>query len=59
MLINVNCRLLFITSTQNKYFQASFLHKNCCGQFLSAYFSFWEILNLNPTFAVNVVHALT
>ena len=26
-----------------------FFHKNCFGQFLSAYFLFWEILNLkNP-----------
>ena len=23
-----------------------FFHKNCFGQFLSAYFLFWEILNL-------------
>ena len=36
-------------------FQASFIHKNCCGQLLSAYsffFSFLEILDLNLTFAV-------
>ena len=38
-------------------FQASFIHKNCSGQLLSAYslFSFFlEILNFNLTFAVNV-----
>ena len=39
-------------------FQASFIHKNCSGQLLSAYslfffFFFLEILNFNLTFAVN------
>ena len=38
-------------------FQASFIHKNCSGQLLSAYFLFFffflEILNFNLTFAVN------
>ena len=37
---------------QNKYFHASFIHKNCSGQFLFSYFLFWDILNLNPTLAV-------
>ena len=35
-------------------FQASFIHKNCSEQFLSSYFLFWAILNLNLPFAVNV-----
>ena len=30
---------------KNKQFHASFIHKNCSRQFLSAYFPFWEILN--------------
>ena len=30
----------------------SFIHKNCSGQFLSAYVLFWEILSLNLIFAV-------
>ena len=37
---------------KNKYFHASFIHKNSSGQFSSAYFLFWEILNLNLTFAI-------
>ena len=37
---------------RNKWFHASFIHKKCCGQFVSAYFLFWEILNLNMPFAV-------
>ena len=32
--------------------RASFIHKNCPGHFLSAYFLLWEILNLRLTFAV-------
>ena len=32
---------------KNKLFYASFIHKNRPGQFLSAYFLFWEFLNLN------------
>ena len=39
---------------KNKWFPASFILKNCSGQFLSAYFLFLEILNLNLPFAVNV-----
>ena len=38
----------------SKISYASFIHKNCSGQLLSAYFLFWQILNLNLTFAVNV-----
>ena len=48
-LIVVYCFLLL---HRNKWFHASFIHKKCCGQFVSAYFLFWEILNLNLTFAV-------
>ena len=33
-------------------FTPVFIHKNCSEQFLSAYFLFWEILNLTLTFAV-------
>ena len=29
-----------------------FIRKNCFELFLSAHFLFWEILNLNPTFAI-------
>ena len=36
-LIVVNCLLLQLT---NKQFHASFIHKNCSGEFLSAYFLF-------------------
>ena len=31
---------------------SSFTQRNCSGQFLCGYFLFWEILNLNLTFAV-------
>ena len=48
-LIVVYCLLLLL---KNKQFHASFTHKNCSEQFLSAYFLFWEILYLNLTFAV-------
>ena len=41
-LIVVYCLLLLL---KNKYFHASFIHKNCSGQFLFSYFLFWEILN--------------
>ena len=37
---------------KNKSFYASFNHRNISGLFLSAYFLFWEILNLSLTFAV-------
>ena len=47
--IVVYCLLLLL---KNKLFQASFIHKNCPGQFLSTYFLLWEILNFNLTFAV-------
>ena len=47
-LLVVNCLLLLL---KNKYFHASFIHKNYSGQFLFSYFLFWEILNLNPTLA--------
>ena len=47
--IVVYCLLLPL---KNKKFQASFIHKDCSGLFLSAYFLFWEILNLNLTSAV-------
>ena len=36
-LIVVNCLLLQL---KNKQFHASFIHKNCSGEFLSAYFLF-------------------
>ena len=41
---------------KNKYtFHNHFIHNNyCSGQFLSDYFPFWEILNLNLTSAVNL-----
>ena len=48
-LIVVYCLLVL---QKNKYFHAIFIHKSCSGQFFSAYFLFWEILNLNVTFAV-------
>ena len=44
----------FLLLLKNKSFHASFIHKNCSGQFLSAYFRFWEILNLSLLFVVNV-----
>ena len=47
--IVVYCLLLLL---KNKQFHASFIHKNCSEQFLSAYFLFWEILILNLKFAV-------
>ena len=47
--IVVYCLLLLL---KNKQFHASFTHKNCSEQFLSAYFLFWEILILNLKFAV-------
>ena len=50
-LIAVYCLLLL---HKNESFHASFIHENCSGQFLSAYFLKREILNLNLTFAVNV-----
>ena len=37
---------------KKKYFHARFIHKKFSEQFLSAYFLFWEIVNLNLTFAV-------
>ena len=37
LLIVVNCLLLQL---KNKWFHASFIHKNCSGLFLSAYFLF-------------------
>ena len=37
---------------KNKYFHARFIQRNCSGQFLWAYFLFWEILNFNLTFVV-------
>ena len=50
-LIVVYCILLqFLLKT--KLFHASFIHKNCFRKFLSSYFLFWEVLNLNLTFAV-------
>ena len=51
-LIVVCCLLL---PRKNKQFHASVINKNCSGRFLSAYFLFSEILNLNLTFAVNVI----
>ena len=47
----VYCLLLL---HNNKWFYASFIHKNRSGLFLSAYFLFWEILHWRLTFAVNV-----
>ena len=46
--------LLFITSTSKwvKKLHVSFVYNNCFGLFLAARFLFWEILNLNLTFAV-------
>ena len=46
------CHLLIIFSTQISCFTQFFIHKNCFELFLSAHFLFWEILNLNLTFAV-------
>ena len=48
-LIVVYCLLLLL---ENKQLPASFTHKNGSEQFLSVYFLFWDILNLNLTFAV-------
>ena len=36
---------------KNKQFYANFNHRNRSGLFLSAYFLFWEILNMSLTFA--------
>ena len=47
--IVVYCSLILL---KNEYFQGSFIHKNCSGQFFSAYLLFWEILNLKLTFAI-------
>ena len=53
-LIVVNCLLLQL---KNKQFHTSFINKNyCSGQFLSAYFLFLEILNLNLTLNVWCKH---
>ena len=49
LLIVVYCLLVL---QKNKYFRTIFVHKSCSEKFLSAYFLFWEILNLNLTFAV-------
>jgi len=46
--IVVYCLLLLL---KTKLFHVSFINKNWFGQFLSSYFLFWEILNLNMTFA--------
>ena len=49
------CRFRFITSTHKLVVSHSlFFHKNCFDLFLYAHFLFWEILNLNLTFAVYV-----
>ena len=48
-LIFVCCLLLL---QKNKYFHASFIHENYSELLLSAYFLFWETVNLNLTFAV-------
>ena len=48
-LIVVYCLLRLLKTI---LFHASFIHKNCSEQFLSSYFLFWAILNLNLTFAV-------
>ena len=48
-LIFVCCLLLL---HKNKYFHASFIHENYSELLLSAYFLFWETVNLNLTFAV-------
>ena len=42
--------LLFLD--KNKLFYVSFNNRNLSGLFLSAYFLFWEILNLSLTFPV-------
>ena len=50
----LTCALLFITSSSKwvKKLHVSFVYNNCFGLFLAARFLFWEILNLNLTFAV-------
>ena len=49
------CRLLLIISTHKLVVLPNFFaHKNSFELFFSAYFLFWEILNLNLTFAVYV-----
>ena len=48
----LSCTVYLIPLNRNNLFQANFIPKNCSAQFLSAYFLFLEILNLNLTFAV-------
>ena len=49
------CRLMFIVSSPKVVsFTQFFIHNNCFELFLSALFLFWEILNLNRSFAVYV-----
>ena len=51
----LKCHLLLITFTHKKSSLMPVLSiRIVSGQFLSAYFLFWEILNLNLLFAVNV-----
>ena len=51
----LKCHLLLITFTHKKSsFMPVLSIRIVSGQFLSAYFLFWEILNLNLLFAVNV-----
>ena len=50
------CRLLFIISTHILVVSRNFfIHKNCFELFLSAHFLFWDILNVNLTFAVCLI----
>ena len=44
-----NLIVIYCLELKNKYFHSRFIHKNCFGQFLSSYFLFREIPNLNPT----------
>ena len=47
------CSLLFIISAHKLVVSRNFfIHKNCFELFLSARLLFWEVLNLNLTFAV-------
>ena len=46
-----NYKRITSTKKKKKIVYASFIPKNCSGQFLSAYFLFWENLKLNLTFA--------
>ena len=51
----VSVKLCHVTEFSVHYMNASSIHKNSFGQFLSARFLTWELLNCNLTFAGNFI----